>query len=87
MDRLSPLKFRARAAFWAIVASIWIFLWIRTLLTVGIVLEFIFMISDPEQKAPTSDRPRTAGFPSNPGASLGKMATSSAGTTVAGSPE
>lgn len=87
MDRTFLRRLQTGAAFRAIVASIWLFLWIRTLLSVGAVLEFIFMISDPVHETPTADRSRTAAFGSHPGASLGQIVTSSAGTTAAGSPE
>jgi hypothetical protein len=87
MDGSSFLRLQGGATFRAIVASIWVFLWIRMLLSVGAVLEFIFMISDPIHEMPTANRSRAVLFTSNTGASLGQVATSSAGTTAAGSPE
>jgi hypothetical protein len=84
MDRSSLLRLQVSVAFGAIVTSIWVFLWIRTLLSVGAVLEFIFMISDPVHETTTAGRSRTV--TSHPGASFVKMMTSSAATAT-GSPE
>jgi hypothetical protein len=87
MDGSSLQRLQPGAAFRAIAASILVFFWMRTLLSVGAVLEFILMISDPVHEIPTADRPRTKAFSSHRGASLGQMVTFSAGTTAAGNPE
>jgi hypothetical protein len=76
MDRSSLPRLQPSAAFRTIVGSVWVFLWIRTLLSVGAALEFIFMIFEPVYEIPIPDRSRMV--TSLPGTSLGQMIISSA---------